>query len=689
MIVDPFGDQLDAAFGARFPGAGRPGPGQPHILIHLGSVPAGIAPLADDYWDRIHDIADDFRAELSARLEGAALPIPTRHLRLSTEHDSLITELESELLERLSIIEWLCDSPHTELRFDSAVTPIDRSRRAARAAVAHLASHSEDWLRVTKRGPIPKNLLSQFREEEVAIYENRMVSTLVDGCIEWLVQTEHILTEKVGAEKDRLDLRNVAYFQRFERLGHWLDEADGHTELEKLAQRRQVVEDLLRSLIALDASVLREGTRAAAPVDGLHITNLLSNEGRYRQMVELWYVWLRQITRDSDEMLSEEDRWRRRFRDLDAYCRLLATRSLEEVGAFDSGTLQSLQPDIDVEIGAADIGSIVRIRHRSGAELSIHFSAVAASLGVPHDSFDDTDFLDAYLSALASRADSSNEIRCLLHTVLRSGIDAEEQGGVRTLGVDATSRNGSAWRSFRGLVVLPIHPMSVDCLEHLARLVRLAIGMLRARAFPPRTSLAGGLELLPTVTLDVAGSGLEVEGKDLVLIGPTIDIERLTTAPRINGKKQPARPQDEADWTMALHPLDLMREGLLTCPTFPNDHRATSTTVEFWNRTGYRARCGQCASIWGIRTCTSCESRYPFMLFESDTMWAEAEREHTGSAEYFGMDLMAQPCPADRNVNVCPVCFACPNAARSLDCGTCTTRTRDSTRHLGHRHPHR
>ena len=103
----------------------------------------GFSSLDDRYWARLAKIAQDWRAESRMREMGDL--IAASHLQLGLSQERNKTKLEALLKKSFYIIKRICDVPETEIRLDDLKLPIDRSRRMAKGALAHLASHSEDW----------------------------------------------------------------------------------------------------------------------------------------------------------------------------------------------------------------------------------------------------------------------------------------------------------------------------------------------------------------------------------------------------------------------------------------------------------------------------------------------------------------------------------------------------------------
>lgn len=283
-----------------------------------------------------------------------------------------------------------------------------------------------------------------------------------------------------------------------------------------------------------------------------------------------------------------------------------------------------------------------------------------------------TSRLHAALIDLDRDARERKQLRCLVHPALRTRIAASEVPWVRSLAVDASHAHTSVWRDLQGLIVLPAHPLGVDCLEAVGRLYRLIIATIRARSFPLRTPKSGALIDIPDAVIDLTDSGLEVKDQHLVLAGPLINRDALLPHRRHQRAGSSLRPQDGTDWDAVLRPLESMRQGLLACPAFPLEHGNLDAFIDHWDTTGFRASCPSCSTVWGIRTCDSCRQRYHFTMSQSDTAWEETVLTG-GPADYFGMDLTAEPCSHQRGTFICLSCHRCPHRRDSPRCSACTS----------------
>lgn len=200
-----------------------------------------------------------------------------------------------ELLERrgLGVLARVAARPRSWLRQEDEVVDIGRVRRPARDAVRHLDRHAHDvWY--DGRKPYPGRLLGAFVEEELDIYENRVVVSLVtalrDRAARRLARLRH-----ARARVDEL-LRSL---ERMTRLGQHrrrralLARSGEGLDLGGVLQQAHALEVALgrqvRSLTAAASTPLVLALRHQSSVTSpLRETNILLFDPDYQVLVEVW-----------------------------------------------------------------------------------------------------------------------------------------------------------------------------------------------------------------------------------------------------------------------------------------------------------------------------------------------------------------------------------------------------------------
>ncbi len=83
--------------------------------------------------------------------------------------------------EYLPSIEKICKKPKSFIVDEKAIVPVEKARRVTSETIRHLSSHTSYIRGIDDDGSvIPSKLLTSFMEEDLGIYENRFVFTLIN-----------------------------------------------------------------------------------------------------------------------------------------------------------------------------------------------------------------------------------------------------------------------------------------------------------------------------------------------------------------------------------------------------------------------------------------------------------------------------------------------------------------------------
>lgn len=628
----------------------------------------GVSQLDDRYWGRISKIALDWSRETRTRIIGT--PIESSHLQLGLSEERVTTQLEFLLREKFPVLEWICESPEVEVRLEELKLPIDRSRRISKGAIANLASHSEDWLRVTTRGPIPKRIISAIREDDFTIYENRLVRTLID-------RSDALLGVLIDAirkdEKAKNDLRGTTESHRKSRRIYGSLGAESTAEsTSEILKRREKIEELRSSLRSLRQSILGLATNDIQGVNELHITNLLANEQRYREMVPLWEA-LRNYEGSTDgEKISLLEKWLVQQKNLLQFLELLIFRSLEFIGAREVGIRKWKLAGVEIELVAINNFFTIILSKNANVQERINLGILGVALGINPDNSGTTSSINDLLNFLSSKTEPKNQRCVLLHLAIPDEVTETMQSLVIQDAFESKFR-GKTWFENGGILPLPVHPLALDSAERLGRILNQCV----------RRYWANHQDLSISLSEDFA----RIENEDFELDGSEFDlVRRVLTARKPNFKsplvtrKSKTLSKSPVDYrrlntllNQLVEQLALERNELLSCPRFPKDHLYVDHSLIFWNETGYELRCAKCEVNWGVRICAICSSKNPTLNVATEQDWEffGLDLELT-PAKYFGSDLWSNFCEMSSDVYVCSSCAVCPRSLSEKTCQRCS-----------------
>jgi hypothetical protein len=240
-----------------------------------------------------------------------------------------------------------CTRPRSWLREERIVQPVSRVRRPARDAVRHLSRHPEhaghDGVRT-----YPERILAAVQEEELDIYENRVligvVRRLADRAARRLQQVALAAAEAERLHEERDRAARYLQWKKHGRMRKALqrDGVDIDALVEAAASYRSRLVAQVRTLEACMFTAVGEALRfTPIPLSPLRETNILTWDPRYRLLPVLW----RQLEAEAgpdplDPVLDDPDRtW------MD-FCLLTLLRALGELGFEGTGTIR----------GAASLG---------------------------------------------------------------------------------------------------------------------------------------------------------------------------------------------------------------------------------------------------------------------------------------------------------------------------------------------
>ena len=101
--------------------------------------------------------------------------------------------------------------PKKSIRYESEVVAVEKARKVNSDTVRHLASHTELIKEIAKNGDVvPSKVLTTFAEEELAIYENRFIKSLVRRIEIFLERRYEVMKVSLESfETEKMQVTNV------------------------------------------------------------------------------------------------------------------------------------------------------------------------------------------------------------------------------------------------------------------------------------------------------------------------------------------------------------------------------------------------------------------------------------------------------------------------------------------------
>lgn len=572
---------------------------------------------------------------------------------------------------------------------------VSRARRSPAQAANFLAAHTEDWERPTLRSVIPKRILADVREEQFDIYENRIAARLVDHLMSYLRERIREVTrllrvfEEAAASHD--GAAGGSHWRQARVYKLW-GEALAAGEAKRKAERTlSRLDQLLWKVSGLMDSVLyREVPRRASVSTTLTMTNILTDDGHYRRVAELWFEWARVGRQQSVSATAYFEDMQDLCRSFDAFALLLTLRALDQLG-FEPTSLEQSLASGQVEVRRGQRLARVSWATDDGA-ISLQGEGVETLRIVP---------LCGSLAAL-----DDEQIRSLVADAdAHAGRGAEvlllypsppDPGAFEDIAPDVATRLRSLSHEVGGagqprVGFLPVSPWDIGSVERVARQLRWVTTVPTFLAYPPTIARPELPELSRTgLWFDVAGSRLRIKRAPIgneglpakrFLSDADASLKRLererervagllreavrdrAATGALNARKKDLNAEitdaERLTEALGLFDRDLTKaleilEDLLRCPTC-NTRADARQDFECMGQ-HFSCTCSECSTTWGTVACGRCSKPIPVLRLP-EKAWVGRAGEAAWLDRTLGADVLATPTFDGGKVGfVCPSC---------------------------------
>lgn len=397
-----------------------------------------------------------------------------------------LRSLDRTITDNLGYLEAVCHKPSAHLRVEIERLPVSRARRVPREAVSYLASHTEDWEKELLTGVHPKRVLSEVREEQIDIYENRVAARLVDCLSSYLDRRIREVGKALRAIewKDFTSSLEGTYLRR-ERIlklcGELLADDGGRARAEETAERLKALKYRVMGL--MDSTLYLQIPRRAFVEPTLRSTNILTNEPNYRRVAELWRELSKMSSAGKKDYKGIYRQNQNLCRGFDLFAFLLVVRALDQL-RYSPG-----ENDLEVPVRAPftwtlNGGATDLCWEESGrisiatAEGKITFAPLASDLANCRDDEE----VEAVLQPILSSAEHTEGRLVVLYASSvrdQSGLSPSTQRKLHTVGNDPEARLPDT------TAILPVSACDIGSVERVARALRWFLDGIRYHAYPP------------------------------------------------------------------------------------------------------------------------------------------------------------------------------------------------------------
>ncbi|MFC1580060.1 DUF2357 domain-containing protein [Thermodesulfobacteriota bacterium] len=605
-----------------------------------------------------------------------------------------VNDLERAIDRHLGHLTEVCRKPRSHLRVEIERMTVSRARRIYARAGNYLAAHTEDWEHRKLREVLPKRILSEVRDDQRDIYENRFAARLIDHLQSYLNRriSDIRRLKKMLEEADDYSSSAVGSRHRRDRIftlwGEMMDAGEGREKAEHTLRQLERLKYRLMGL--MDSPLYKEIPRRAAVSNRLKMTNIFSNDPHYRHVAELWRRWSRHgilKSRSRRQVYQDHQSLCRYF---DNFCLLLALRALNQLGftpdkegrVVSRGKRFRLSGPggsatfVWTEDGVAEL-------HRGTTPLLRIVPIIACIWGAPS-----SNILERHLENMAESVLPENGALTL---VLYPSPPEENWKKIRKDLQLRLQTLGNDTRTSKGILfgMLPVSPWDIGSVERVARALRWVLTGPLFLSYPPKVASPTG----STVNLKKCSEWLRQErktGECFLLRVPREDeasalkldetleslrrkrddfiraIDEEHPHSRNRGRLKKEFAERETELNKFTRFRDSLNEAveyiarLLACPTCPTSADSLYS-FEVRAEGHFFCSCPNCGTQWGTKTCGACGAEFPFILAAKVPEVKEASPGWVD--QILGSDVLAVPSGgvmSERSL-ICPDCGHCPS----------------------------
>lgn len=211
------------------------------------------------------------------------------------ENKTYNADFIEEIEKTIGSVEKIVGDPHQFIKENPLVVEVEKAKRITHHSVKHMAQHTENIASVASDGSIdPKRVLNMFIEDELKIYENRFIMTLIKR-LQTFIELRHkyILEHSDTRHSDivtvtsEVKIGEVTYQMESKLKVIVPSDDEGH---------RDANHDLLNRLLNIRKRVLLMSTsrfmldmsKAAPVTDPVLQTNIMRLNYDYQNAYQLW-----------------------------------------------------------------------------------------------------------------------------------------------------------------------------------------------------------------------------------------------------------------------------------------------------------------------------------------------------------------------------------------------------------------
>lgn len=211
------------------------------------------------------------------------------------ENKTYSADFIEQIEATIGSLEAIVTEPQKFIKENPLVVEVEKAKRITHHSVKHMAQHTENIASVGRDGSIdPKKVLNMFIEDELKIYENRFIMTLIRRLQTFIeLRYKYILEHSDTKNSDVVTMKSEVkigevYYEMETKLKIIVPSSDeGHREA-----NQQLLNRLLtlrkRTIFLTTSRFMQEMAKAAPVTDPVLQTNIMRLNYEYQNAYKLW-----------------------------------------------------------------------------------------------------------------------------------------------------------------------------------------------------------------------------------------------------------------------------------------------------------------------------------------------------------------------------------------------------------------
>ena len=211
------------------------------------------------------------------------------------ENKTYAPDFIEQIEATIGSLEAIVTEPHKFIKENPLVVEVEKAKRITHHSVKHMAQHTENIASVGRDGSVdPKKVLNMFIEDELKIYENRFIMTLIRRLQTFIeLRYKYILEHSDTKNSDVVTMKSEVkigevYYEMETKLKIIVPSPDeGHRDA-----NQQLLNRLLtlrkRTIFLTTSRFMQEMAKAAPVTDPVLQTNIMRLNFEYQNAYKLW-----------------------------------------------------------------------------------------------------------------------------------------------------------------------------------------------------------------------------------------------------------------------------------------------------------------------------------------------------------------------------------------------------------------